>query len=353
MARINGRQAKIGIDVHAAAGFGTATACTRAIAVDSLAMPLNVNRLTNSPIGRNQSMFTNIARGNKAPTVELSGKMGFNNGYAEMLATFFGTAGAPTEQTASQGDYKHTITFNSTRLAFYQTIAAHATDTELFELKDVAWQEISFSYGGPYPNWLPASFSGIANDRVDASASQINNYAGLTALSAPPADEAVIQSSHRFRLNADTGGALANGDTLAIKSAEVVYSDPLEQMFEMNGNTYNPAPIPNSLFGVTLVVTLTSLDAFTYITAANAGTTYKADLEVTGSQIAAGVNRSIKALFPYLRPVEDPQYTYANPGINEYVITFDAMQRSANPTGMSSTLPYFEIINTLSTSLLA
>lgn len=353
MARINGRQAKLGIDVHAAAGFGTATTCTKAIAVDSLAMPLNTSRLTNSPIGRNQSMFTNIQRGNKAPTVELTGKMGFNNGYAEMLATFFGTAAAPTEQTVGQGDYKHTILFNSTRLAFYLTMAAQATTTELFELRDLAWQEISFSYGGPYPNWLPVTFSGIANDRVDAAASQVNTYAGLTALTIPATDEAVIQSSHRFRINADTAGALANGDTLGIKSAEVVYNDPLEQHFEINGNVFNPAPIPNALYGATLVLTLTSLDTFTYITAANAGTTYKADLEVTGSQIGTGVNRSIKALFPYLRLVEDPQFTYANPGINEFVITFDAMERSANPTGMSSTMPYFEIINTLATSLLA
>lgn len=353
MARITGRNSKIGIDVKLAASYGTATAATKAIGVDSLNHTNAAAKLFNSPIGRAESMLANIVQGAELPTLSIEGKPGFNNGYAEMIATFFGTSAAPVEQTGGQGDYLHTIKFNETRLANYLTIAAQATTTELFEWRDVAIQGLTLNYQNPFPNFISAAFDMIASERVDTAASQINTYAGLTALSAPNRDEITVQTTGRFRINSDSAGALANGDTVAVESIVVNYTDALEPTNEMSGNTYNSQPTQTDLFAGTVVVNFRSLADFTYFTAATNGTTYKADILVTGTQIGSGQNFKFQPSFPLLKVVEDPQYTYASPGINRFQVTFEMLKRSATPTGMADSYPHILLINTLATSLLA
>ena len=350
MSAITGRQSKFGLDVHNT--FGTATACTKAFAVENYSIPLNVTRLVSSPIGRDESMYTTIDRGAIDPNVNFSMKVGYNNGFGELLATFFGTAAAPTEQTASQGDYLHVVKFNTTRLAYFLTLASQATNSELFELMDVWFSQLQLNFAGPFPNFVIADWQGGANQRIDNTGS-VNTYAGLTALTAPTRDEIKARQLDFFRINSDSGAALGVGDIKAVTGVQVIYSDPLETITEMKGQSYNSRPGNTDLFTGQVVVNFRALDDFTYFTAGGAGTTYKADVYVEGNQIGSGVKQRFNPAFPLLKVVDDPQFTYANPGRNEFVVTFDMLVRSAAPTGMADKYPHINIVNNLSTSLLA
>lgn len=354
MAPITGRQSKIGIDVHAAAGFGTATAVTKAIAVENLDPAKNPAKLFSSPIGRAESMYSAMEQGAIDPQPSFSAKVGYNNGIPELLATFFGTSAAPAEQTVGQGDYLHVIKLNETRLAYFFTMAMQATSSEIFEFPDCAISDLVLNYAGPFPNYVVADFTCLANNRVDAAASQVNTFAGLTALAAPNRDEIVARdTSLGFRLNSDSGGALANGDVKPITGATIQFTDALRRISEMKNAAGLSKPVPEDVFLGTLTVNFRDLTDFTYYTALGAGTTYKGSVTVTGNQIGTGVNQKFEVAMPYLKIVQDPQFTYANPGINEHIVTFDMLARTATPTGMADKYPHINLINNLSTSLLA
>ena len=101
MAEIFGRQVKLGYKIKNGSTWGTASAVDKAIMVDNFSGPRNVTKLTNSPIGSGLSMLANMEQGAFDPQFNLSAKLGYNNGIAELLATFFGTAASPgTEITA-------------------------------------------------------------------------------------------------------------------------------------------------------------------------------------------------------------------------------------------------------------
>jgi hypothetical protein len=51
--------------------------------------------------------------------------------------------------------------------------------------------------------------------------------------------------------------------------------------------------------------------------------------------------------------IQKPEISLANDGANPVTLTFKLIKAATNPTGMSSTYPYIEVVNTLATSLLA
>jgi hypothetical protein len=54
-----------------------------------------------------------------------------------------------------------------------------------------------------------------------------------------------------------------------------------------------------------------------------------------------------------MKLIQEPNFERASAGIDPVEYTFEIIEASANPSGMTDNLPYFEITNTLSTSLLA
>ena len=354
MASITGRATKFGYDVKASGSFGTATALTKLLAIvpGSFNQGRNVNKLRPATIGTGESMPGQMYQGGDAPTLGFKTQLGYNNNTAQLLAVYFGTSAAPgAEQTEGQSDYLHRIKFNSTRNANYLTMAGNVTSSELMEWVDVWINEVSISMS-QFSDFVVADFKMGASQRIHKSASQVNTYAGIAALSAPSRDEAIVKRTHRFRLNSDSGGALANGDTVAVTNVEIKYSCAQESVSEMKGSE-GVSPRENDDFMGTIAITLKDMTSFTYYDAAQDGTTYKADLEVIGSQIGSGLYKKIGFNYPLLKVCEDPQYAPGNPGFNPHVVVFDMLKRTSSPTGMNDSYPYIDIVNDLSTSLLA
>lgn len=347
-AAITGAQTKLAFKI--ATTFGTAVATTKLFAVENFNQTVNVAELSSSPIGINFNMLEDKEIGRKDPRLDWTMKLGYNNNAAFFVAQMMGTAGAPTEVTGGQADWKHTITFNDTLNGKYLTMAELDTDSTTLEWPSVAITDLTFETGSP-PNYVMASFSAIADQRVSGSAT--NTSAVVTALTAPTMDEAVVTEADSFLINVQTGAGLAGGDKLNITNYSLKLSRPQESIPEIKGAAGNSAPIASDLFSGTLTIQLKSLIDHTYITAWEAGTYYKSKFTFDGAQIGTGTNASWVLYVPRMRLINTPEYNLSSTGLNGPTLTFEILKASANPTGMSSTYPYFETTNGIAVSLLA
>lgn len=347
MASISGMETKIGFVISST--WGTEVACTKLIGLESFSQSLNPAELSHMPIGVNAKMARNAQQGAIAPAINFRAKMGYGNYLEYFIAQFMGTSGAPAEQTASQGDYKHTITYNTTLNSKLLTVAQVATSTGTLAWPSAAVTEMSIEAASP-PNWVFGDFALTANNRITNSAANTTG-AGVGTATASTDGPAVVDLADSFLCNTQAGGALSSGDRVNITSYRLTLRRPQESVAEIKGSAGNGAPRATGPFEGELEITLKELADFTWLSAV--GTNYKSKISWDGAQIGSGVNRSFSILLPSMTLIQDPEYNVTDLATNPLTLRWKLMEASANPTGMSSTTPYFEVINTTSTSLLA
>lgn len=313
----------------------------------------NVDELQARQIGSGIPMTQFVTRGNLKPTIGIKQDGGYRNGMDYQIAAFMGTAGAPTEQTASQADYKHTITFNTALNAKYVTLAYDSGSATVVEFPTCAVRSINFAIQDA-PGILEFSSELLANNVAGGSMASATNTNGSMA-SATATDTETINYAFEdlFRINTASGSTLAGGDNYSITGYNLTLTRPQEIMGEIKGSAGNGAPVETGLFEGTLQVTVKELADHTYFGYWYNETALKCSLNIQGTQIGTGVNKAITIYIPRMILVQEPQYALTSEGINALTMTFRIIAATSNPSGMSSVYPYFEIINGLSTSLLA
>ena len=350
MASIDGKRSKLGI--VRCATYGTAVACNKLFPCSSFNQVATTDRLEGDTVGINYEMLEDVEVGAEDYRLNWSMNAGYTNVFPYFVAYLMGTSGVPTEVTGAQGDYKHTITLNTNPNANYLTMAAVVSSTETLGWPSVIVNEMTLNYS-KVPGYIQADFGAIANIRNLASATN-TTAAGVGASSAPTMDQARIELADSFLINAQAGGALSSPtDVVNITSATLTIQRPLRVIHEAKGSSGNSEPGLDNFFKAMLTINLKDMAALTYFTAKNAGTEYKCKLSVDGAQIGSGTNKSIIFYIPRMKIVDDPVYNIGGPFLNPHSITFECLQATANPTGMSSKYPYFEITTTTATSLLA
>jgi hypothetical protein len=348
MAAITGKETLVGIKM--ATTYGTAVAVDKLIACDSFSQSRNVEKLMRSPLGLNKLFDTNITQGRATPSISGTTKIGFQNNVEYLIAQFFGKSTTPAEQTAGQSDYLTRLTFNTVAPilnAKYLTVAMKDTSTTTLEFPAVAIDTLTITI---VPNnYISMDFNGLANDRELGSST--NTTAVLNALSAPTENEIVVRESDEFLINAQAGGALTTvTDRKVIEQAVITLTKPQESIPLIKGSSGNGEPTSTGNYTCTLTVTYNTLEDHTWLTAAEAGTEYKAGFVFEGTQIGTGANQGFRLYFPRLQIVDDPEYTATTPGNNKHIVTYTAMQATANPTGMDDKNPYIEYTNGISTA---
>lgn len=301
-------------------------------------------------IGSGKQMIDTATRGNFKPSIDLTMDARYRDCMAFILAQFMGTSGAPVEQTGGQGDYKHTITFNTTMNAKYGTLAYESASATVIEYPTTACQSIRFALDDA-PGILEFGASLIANTALITGTT--NSNASMAAATLVDSEVIAYAFEDTFRMNAASGGAVGGGDQYNITSFELNLERPQEIMGEIKGSSGNSDPIASGLFAGTLTLGVKSLEDHAKFTEWSAETPQKCSLNIQGTQIGTGVNKAITINIPRMLLVQEPQYTLSSEGVNPLTLTYVLLQASAAPTGMSSVYPYFEIINGLSTSLLA
>lgn len=354
MGAITGAQAKMGAKL--ASTWDTATTITTGDQLDGVTIAVNENAeaLKVPPIGSGLSMLSATDRGNIAPSVSISGPASYNSPTMVGQAVFFGGASV---QALGGGAYCHSI-YNNLNRNLFLTIGyqAHSATAGAVEIPTASFQKLTVKQENP------ASYAEVTLDGLGSQvkiASTTNTYATLAAATAADSTRIVFSFASEFLINAQAGGALASpGDRLNITSAILELEKPEEFALEAKGATGNGVPVATGDFPFTgkLTVTFRTLADFTFITAHQAGTEYKASLTTTGATIGGGNAYTYQYNLPRLKIVESPDVGLAEAGNNSLTVVFECLVASSVPTGMLAAClgyPYMRVINARSTSLLA
>jgi hypothetical protein len=339
--------------VQIASTWGTAAA---AGAGDKFAAEYSISPavdvLTARGIGSGAYMDSNFTRGNILYTGSFTADLGFRNNCDVLLAQMMGTAAAPTETTGGQSDFLHTITFNTTLNAKYVTIAYESSSTTVHELPTAAVTGVTIA-STAVPGYVDFTANVVANTLQLSTA--VNTNAVLQAATFTEGTPELVTANldDTFRTNAQSGGALAGGDQYNVTGFELSLERPQEIVNEIAGTASTTAPVASDKFQGSFTVQVKDLADHAMYTIWAAETARKARLSFEGTQIGTGVNKRFTVLLPRMLLVDAPAFTVTAEGRNPLSLTFRLAKAAANPTGMSSTFPYFEIVNGLSTSLLA
>lgn len=326
--------------------FGTAVALSTGdkMEVESLNHGENVETLEASPIGSGLVMQNDSQRGAASPSIEIESIAKFDDPGVALLKQFMGRE---TVNVGGSGSYTHSLMVNETFNAKWATVAFHGFSAGVFEYPSAAVQRVEIT-AEPY-QYLKKAFDLLANKQLITGTE--NDAAELALLTAASSYRVVVEPDDEFQINTQGGSALSTSDRLKIRRLTLTMDKPLEHVHEIKGVSGNGEPISsgNPPLSATLQVELRNLEDFTYFTAFQAGTEYKALFSAQGPLIGGSAYYKYQMFFPRLVQVEDPQYDLTEAGENPMIITFKALVAASIPGGMFDTYPHFCIINTKST----
>lgn len=284
---------------------------------------------------------------NREYRLSLTGDAGYQNGFDRILAQFMGTASAPAEQTVAEGDWLHTLTFNSVSNEHFGTFAYESSQTDVVELVSTFTESISISMGEV---GQPLEYTASLVSSEAEFSTPVNTNADLASLVFVNDDIIVPTCATTFRIKTinDDGldTALASGDQVDILSFDLEMERPLEFVFEATGGACS-FPTESGFLSGTFTVTFKLHTSNTVLSYQNwvDNDKYAADIVFTGTRIGAGVNRSFTIRMPKLHLVEAPDYPVTDAGFNEYTLTFRMIDSDNVIAGFTSNSTEFEFIN--------
>lgn len=334
----------IGAKLHTTFDTYTAAGASEQLMVDSLDHSENSEELTTNPIGSGLIMQRDSDVGGNSPTLGMPKKARYDDIACGLLTQIFGNE---STMNMSGGAYVHSITVSEQLNQNFATIAFHTDSASVAEYKNGVVTDYNFT----------ANTNDYLNQQINVLASQklitgtTNSAVTLTTVTLPTNSPiTIVRSTDKFRINAQAGGALADGDKVDVTQIEINFARPQEHVDEIRNAAGNGQPRSAGLIDCQVTATLrTKLDD-TWFTAYKNATEYKADFTITGATIGGGNSYQWNFNFPRLRVVAEPRYPISNVGENELVVVFKALVASANPTGMISTYPYIRLFNTRSTN---
>jgi hypothetical protein len=300
-------------------------------------------------IGTGNAFSSKQTIGAIRPQVTLSGDVGYNNNFPLLLSAFMGTEAVGAEITAGQGDYKHTLTFNTTRNGTILSYGYQDSGATSIEMPTGVVQSVTIKTSNipGIINWTAVLFG---NNII---AGVTNTFTTLNSCTITDAEVTDCDYSDLWEINAQSGAGLLSSDAQAITSWELQLTQPMSFVDEIKGvSGLNPPRIDN-LANAKLTLGLKDNVDQTWLSAFTAQTTYKGKLSLSGTQIGTGSNKTFNAILPSLQLTSEPKADIQSEANNPVQLVFECVKATANPTGMTSTYPYFEIINNLITSFIA
>ncbi len=271
-----------------------------------------------------------------------------------ILAGIFGTAGAPSEVESSL-EYTHAISLES-RLGDFWTWVERRGNVSAWEYAAAKITSLVIEVSGRGRATMDVGFIATGLTRDDSGTNTIATTANVTVQTPI---EPIYLGDCRLRLNTQGGGALAGGDTLKPNLIRLTIERGLSEDFKSDQTLGRKCqdPVEEGDVGIFLQLGFPEYQADTYQKWVDAGTEQKADLYITSSTAAltgaaSNLYHEYDFDFPRLIPAERPDNAITGPGRIEDGVTFKVVTASANPTGMSSTLPVCTYRNQVNTNLL-
>lgn len=350
MAVISGAQTNAIVQIASTWGTAVAGGANDKFAGE-ITFSSNAQELVRREIGTGNHMVRSATKGAVKPSFNLTMEPGFTNTFGPLLAQFMGTSSVGAEITSGQGDYLHTITFNTTLNAKYVTVAFETSSTTVIEFPTSAVRSITIKTTS-IPGYLEANFECVAN-KIELSTA-VNTNAICAAATENSGNEMMTADFvDYFYINTQSGGAPGSGNQYNITSWELTLTRPQELPSEIKGSAGNSAPRSGGLFEGRLKVTAIELADHTYFTAWDQETVYKSISSVSGSLIGSTTAREFRTYLPGMQLLQEPKYSLTSAGVNAVEFDFKLLKAAANPTGFTSTYPYFLLYNNFSTGYLA
>jgi hypothetical protein len=315
------------------------------VQVDNINHAKGLTELTESPIGSGLSMQQDTDTGDYNPTMQITKTVRDLDQGNALFSQFFGKATVAATGTG----YVHSITHNAFSITNYVNAAFTPDSANCIEYINGVVTALGLTFD---PNdFVKATYDMLFTDqRITGTTNTAASLASATEVSTRK--NFIARPSHYVRLNAQAGGALANGDKINVTNVEVSLSKEMELVGEIRGSTGYSAPrfSGSPMFQADVKVTFKTLEDLTYYTAVAAGTEYKMDVVIQGDLISGSTYRELTLLIPRCRIVTDPDFNVTTAGENPLTVTFRSLVASSTPSGMFDTYPHLRIINSRSTA---
>lgn len=339
MTAITGGKTVLGITINSVIDSAIAAGAGHKVLCKSIIHGRNSSELSSNPIGGGLFMQQESDVGSVMPSFTVGKDMKYDDQAIALIAQMFGSENVTAWGGANLLSV-HSLLFNENLNTNYANIAFHGSSATVYEYINAAIRRVQLNFR---PNqYLDATFDGIATDRKITATT--NTPATLVAATEPAnAKMVVVRPAHYVRINAQAGGALANSDAVAITEGSVEFTRDQELVEEIRGASGNGAPRATGLFAATLSVTFKNQNDFTWITAYEAGTEYKADVVISDT----ATTKEFNVCFPRLKIVAEPKYDITDDGENQATVVFKALYAATAPTGMitGNGYPYVRVVN--------
>jgi len=207
-----------------------------------------------------------------------------------------------------------------------------------------------FTLKGEVGKPVQAAFQAVANDRVTNSA--VNTGASFAAVTYFEQANRVLFSQGVFRMNAQAGPALADGDKIYPSNFELTFKRKMKGLYAAGGADRIDEPTNEGAPEVKLKLEFPRYTAKTYFEDWDSGAAKKMDIVFTGALIEGSYYRTMKLQFPNLKlsNVELP----IEKGILKHPLEFECLACDSAPSGMTGiTKPFqIDVINRQSANVL-
>lgn len=251
-----------------------------------------------------------------------------------LIALYMGTAGAPSQQGGTAA-YAYTYKVKTLLDGLFGTFVKHMKN---YTEEHTSVKFTSITIKGDVLTPLQISFGVINSNKIVDSATNTTTTFNNNVTFFEEQNR-VRYSEGVFRMNAQSGGALAGGDTIYPSSFELVSKRKMKGEYSTQykvsatNQVLIDEPLGDGTMETTLKLTFPRHTGNTYLAALQADSRYKMDMAFTGALIAGSYYRQFKIQFPHLQLKNvDPADAQGN--IKE-PLEFIVHGATAAPTGMS------------------
>jgi len=264
-----------------------------------------------------------------------------------LLALAMGETGGNPAQQGTTSAYAQSLKLKETIDGLFATFALH-NGINIDEYTSI--KVTGFTMKGEVGKPAQVTFQAIANDRVTNSA--VNTLASFPAVTYFEQANRVLFSQGAFRMNAQGGAALADGDKIYPSSFELTFKRKMKGLYAAGGVDRIDEPTNEGAPEVKLKLEFPRYTAKTYFEDWDSGAAKKMDIVFTGGLIEGAYYRTFKLRFPnlVLANVELP----IEKGILKHPLEFECLACDSAPSGMTGiTKPFqIDVINRQSANVL-
>jgi hypothetical protein len=336
--------------VKKAATWGTALACGANNGV--LILPFGLKKTRGALV--DDSLGNYFAKEQSLGETKVEGTLPMYlryDGIDLLIALAMGaTGGAPVQQGATSA-YAQKFTLANSPDGLFATLAVH-NGVNIDEYTSV--KATGFALKGEVGKPLQITFDLAAIDRITNS--PVNTTATFAGVTHFETANRVLMSQGVFRMNAQGGAALADGDKIYPGSFELTFKRKMRGVYGAGSSSDRIDEPTND--GEPEVKLKLEFPRYTstqkgWFEDWDAGSNKKMDIVFTGAQIQSPYNRSFKLSFPNLAiagaelPIEK--------GILKAPLEFNCLACDSAPSGMTGvTLPFqADVVNRQSANVLA